>query len=176
MILLIADTFSDSLGRLTGDEQKAVKTTAFDLQPRVHEPHVKYLRAPVWEMRLSGRAGIARALYAVASGGAREIDLALRRAQDLRLMARIKDPHRTWSQDAGYRTAHDALACQGHRYQFTDHVRAAREEGDEDAEGVVVRTIRSATYAVAGGSLYLPRMRFLNVGSGAIEGTEWPAR
>ena len=26
----IADTFTDSLARLTGDEQKAVKTTAFD--------------------------------------------------------------------------------------------------------------------------------------------------
>ncbi len=32
MEFLIADTFTDSLGRLTGDEQKAVKTTAFDLQ------------------------------------------------------------------------------------------------------------------------------------------------
>jgi hypothetical protein len=28
----IADTFTDSLARLTGDEQKAVKTTTFDLQ------------------------------------------------------------------------------------------------------------------------------------------------
>ena len=28
----IADTFTDSLVRLTGDEQKSVKTTAFDLQ------------------------------------------------------------------------------------------------------------------------------------------------
>lgn len=28
----IADTFTDSLGRLTGEEQKSVKTTAFDLQ------------------------------------------------------------------------------------------------------------------------------------------------
>ena len=28
----IADAFTDSLSRLTGDEQKAVKTTAFDLQ------------------------------------------------------------------------------------------------------------------------------------------------
>ena len=28
----IADTFTDSLARLTGDEQKAVKTVAFDLQ------------------------------------------------------------------------------------------------------------------------------------------------
>jgi len=28
----IADTFTDSLTKLTGQEQKAVKTTAFDLQ------------------------------------------------------------------------------------------------------------------------------------------------
>jgi hypothetical protein len=28
----IADTFTTSLARLTGDEQKAAKTTAFDLQ------------------------------------------------------------------------------------------------------------------------------------------------
>ena len=28
----IADTFTDSLARLSGDEQKAAKTTAFDLQ------------------------------------------------------------------------------------------------------------------------------------------------
>ena len=32
MDFLIADTFTDSLARLTGDEQKSVKTTAFDLQ------------------------------------------------------------------------------------------------------------------------------------------------
>ena len=32
MNFLIADTFTDSLARLTGDEQKAAKTTAFDLQ------------------------------------------------------------------------------------------------------------------------------------------------
>jgi len=32
MQFLIADSFTDSLGRLTGDEQKQVKTTAFDLQ------------------------------------------------------------------------------------------------------------------------------------------------
>src|SRR5664279_3855074 len=32
MAFRIADTFTDSLARLTGDEQKAVKTTAFDLQ------------------------------------------------------------------------------------------------------------------------------------------------
>ena len=32
MNFIIADTFIDSLARLTGDEQKAVETTAFDLQ------------------------------------------------------------------------------------------------------------------------------------------------
>jgi phage-related protein len=31
--------------------------------PQVREPHVKHLQGPLWEIRLSGRAGIARALY-----------------------------------------------------------------------------------------------------------------
>ncbi len=35
---------------------------------RVREPHVKYLRGRIWEMRMSGRDGIARALYVTASG------------------------------------------------------------------------------------------------------------
>lgn len=35
---LIADTFGDSLGRLTGDKQKTVKTTAFDLQMNPASP------------------------------------------------------------------------------------------------------------------------------------------
>jgi mRNA-degrading endonuclease RelE of RelBE toxin-antitoxin system len=34
----IADTFTCSLARLTGDEQKAVKTTAFDLQMNPANP------------------------------------------------------------------------------------------------------------------------------------------
>lgn len=34
----IADTFTDSLAKLTGDEQKAVKTTAFDLQMNPDNP------------------------------------------------------------------------------------------------------------------------------------------
>jgi phage-related protein len=31
--------------------------------PNVREPHVKHLTGPLWEMRLTGKAGIARALY-----------------------------------------------------------------------------------------------------------------
>jgi hypothetical protein len=34
----IADTFTESLARLTGEEQKAVKTTAFDLQLHPSQP------------------------------------------------------------------------------------------------------------------------------------------
>src|SRR5215831_2319223 len=42
MTLLIADTFTDSLARLTGDEQKAVKTTAFDLQMNPLAPGLSF--------------------------------------------------------------------------------------------------------------------------------------
>ena len=38
MQFLIADSFTDSLARLTSDEQKAVKTTAFDLQLNSAKP------------------------------------------------------------------------------------------------------------------------------------------
>jgi phage-related protein len=34
----------------------------------VREPHVKHVRGPLWEMRLKGKAGIARALYVTARG------------------------------------------------------------------------------------------------------------
>jgi len=38
----ISDTFTDSLARLTGDEQKAVKTTAFDLQINPSNPGLNF--------------------------------------------------------------------------------------------------------------------------------------
>lgn len=38
----IADTFTDSLSRLTGEEQKAVKTTAFDLQMNPANPGMSF--------------------------------------------------------------------------------------------------------------------------------------
>lgn len=42
MNLLIADTFTDSLAKLTGEEQKAVKTTAFDLQMDPANPGMSF--------------------------------------------------------------------------------------------------------------------------------------
>jgi phage-related protein len=63
------------------------------------EPHVKHLEGKLWEMRLKGRDGIARALYVTAIGRRvvvvrafvkktqktprSEIELALRRAKDV---------------------------------------------------------------------------------------------
>jgi superfamily I DNA/RNA helicase/mRNA-degrading endonuclease RelE of RelBE toxin-antitoxin system len=56
----IADTFTDSLARLSGDEQKHVKTTAFDLQLDPSNPGMKLHRLDkakdknFWSVRVSG--------------------------------------------------------------------------------------------------------------------------
>ena len=66
---------------------------------RVREPYVKHLEGPLWEMRMKGRAGIARAAYVTAVGKRivvvhvfvkktqktprREIEIALRRAKEV---------------------------------------------------------------------------------------------
>jgi len=55
----IADTFTDSLTRLTGGEQKAVKTTAFDLQLNPADPGIGFHRLDrakdkrFWSVRVS---------------------------------------------------------------------------------------------------------------------------
>lgn len=65
----------------------------------VHEPYVKHIQGKLWEMRMTGRDGISRALYVAASGQrvvvlrvfvkktqktpSREIRLALDRAKDV---------------------------------------------------------------------------------------------
>lgn len=55
----IADTFTDSLARLTGEEQKAVKTTAFDLQLNPANPGMSFHKLDkakdksFWSVRVS---------------------------------------------------------------------------------------------------------------------------
>jgi superfamily I DNA/RNA helicase/mRNA-degrading endonuclease RelE of RelBE toxin-antitoxin system len=55
----ISDTFTDSLAKLTGDEQKAIKTTAFDLQMNPANPSMQFHRierardANFWSIRVS---------------------------------------------------------------------------------------------------------------------------
>ena len=67
--------------------------------PNVHEPYVKHLEGKLWEMRMKGRDGIARAAYVTATGyrvvvvhvfvkktqktPRREIETALRRAKEV---------------------------------------------------------------------------------------------
>ncbi|WP_309621324.1 type II toxin-antitoxin system RelE/ParE family toxin [Novosphingobium sp.] len=67
---------------------------------QVREPYVKHLEGVLWEMRLSGRDGIARSIYLTANGKRvvimrtfrkktqktprREIELALNRAKELK--------------------------------------------------------------------------------------------
>src|SRR5947208_877473 len=55
----IADTFTDSLARLAGEEQKAVKTTAFDLQLNPANPGMSFHKLDkardknFWSVRVS---------------------------------------------------------------------------------------------------------------------------
>jgi phage-related protein len=67
---------------------------------RMREPYVKHLEGPLWEMRMKGKDGIARAAYVTATGRRvvvvhvfpkktqktprREIRTALRRAKEVR--------------------------------------------------------------------------------------------
>lgn len=59
MNFLIADTFTDSLAKLSGDEQKAAKTTAFDLQVNPANPGLNYHKLDkardknFWSVRVS---------------------------------------------------------------------------------------------------------------------------
>ena len=59
-MLFRSDTFTDSLARLTGEEQKLVKTTAFDLQINPANPGMKFHRLDkakdkdFWSVRVSG--------------------------------------------------------------------------------------------------------------------------
>jgi phage-related protein len=68
--------------------------------PSLREPHVRHVRGPLWEIRLKGAAGIARALYVTATEQrvvilrafvkktektpAGEIAIALQRAKELK--------------------------------------------------------------------------------------------
>lgn len=59
MNFLIADTFTDSLAKLSGDEQKAAKTTAFDLQLNPANPGMSFHKLDkardknFWSVRVS---------------------------------------------------------------------------------------------------------------------------
>jgi phage-related protein len=91
-------------GALPADQRARVQRIVELIQvqglERVREPHVKHLEGQLWEMRVSGQSGIARAVYVTAIGKRvvivrvfvkktqktprREIELALQRAKEVK--------------------------------------------------------------------------------------------
>lgn len=99
----IADDVEAELRALPADMQarflRIVRLIESKGLQQVHEPYVKHLQGKLWEMRMTGKDGISRALYVAASGRrvvvvrvfvkktrktpAREIKLALERAEEV---------------------------------------------------------------------------------------------
>jgi phage-related protein len=92
----LAELAADMRARLTRISELIVAVGLLN----VKEPHVRHVRGQLWEIRLKGQAGIARALYVTATDQrvvilrafikksektpAGEIDLALQRAKELK--------------------------------------------------------------------------------------------
>jgi phage-related protein len=100
---ILNETVAAEIAALPGDMQARFlrlveRITAAGLQS-LSEPHVKHLEGKLWELRLTGRDGIARALYVTAIGQRvivvrafvkktqktprAEIELALERAKEI---------------------------------------------------------------------------------------------
>jgi len=100
---ILNETVAAEIGALPVDMQArflrlAERIAAVGLQS-LREPHVKHLEGKLWEIRLTGRDGIGRALYVTAIGRRvvvvrafvkktqktprAEIELALRRAKEI---------------------------------------------------------------------------------------------
>ena len=103
VIELLDDRVRDELESLPADIQARFRRVVELIQwyglERVHEPHIKHLEGPLWEMRMKGKDGISRAVYVTAKGRRvvvvrvfvkkaqktprREIEIALQRAQEV---------------------------------------------------------------------------------------------
>ena len=103
VVELLDDRVRDELEALPPDMQARFRRIVELIQgyglERVHEPHIKHLEGPLWEMRMKGKDGISRAVYVTAKGQRvvvvrvfvkktqktprREIEIALQRAQEV---------------------------------------------------------------------------------------------
>lgn len=100
---ILNETVAAEIAALPADMQArflriAERITELGLE-RVGEPHVKHIQGKLWEMRMTGRDGIARALYVTATGRRvvvvrafvkktqktprAEIEIALKRAEEI---------------------------------------------------------------------------------------------
>jgi len=102
VVELLDDRVRDELDALPPDMQARFRRIVELIQgyglERVHEPHIKHLEGPLWEMRMKGKDGISRAVYVTAKGHRivvvrvfvkktqktpqREIEIAFQRAQE----------------------------------------------------------------------------------------------
>jgi phage-related protein len=100
---ILNETVAAEIAALPADIQARFLRTAERIEiaglENLREPHVRHLQGKLWEMRLTGRDGIARALYVTASGRRvivvrafvkktqrtprAEIEIALRRAEEI---------------------------------------------------------------------------------------------
>jgi phage-related protein len=103
MVELLDDRVRDELDSLPPYMQARFRKVVELIQgyglERVHEPHIKHLEGPLWEMRMKGKDGISRAVYVTAKGRRvvvvrvfvkktqktprQEIEIALQRAQEV---------------------------------------------------------------------------------------------
>ncbi len=103
IVELLDDRVREELESMPFDIQARFRRIAELIQgyglERVGGPHVKHLEGPLWEMRMKGKDGIARAVYVTASvrrvvvvrvfvkktqtTPRREIDIALQRAKEV---------------------------------------------------------------------------------------------
>lgn len=100
---ILNETVAAEIAALPADMQArflriAERITELGLE-RVGEPHVKHIQGKLWELRMTGRDGIARALYVTATGRRvvvvrafvkktqktprAEIEIALKRAEEI---------------------------------------------------------------------------------------------
>ena len=72
MVEPLDDRVRDELESLPPDMQARFRKVVELIQgyglERVHEPHVKHLEGPLWEMRMKGKDGISSAVYITAKG------------------------------------------------------------------------------------------------------------
>jgi phage-related protein len=97
------ETVDEELNALPADMRARFSRVAFLIESvgleKVREPHIKHLEGPLWEMRMTGKDGISRALYVTVKNRRvvvvrvfvkktqktprREIELALKRAEEV---------------------------------------------------------------------------------------------
>ena len=79
--------------------------------PQMREPYVKHLDGPVWEMRMTGKEGIARAAYVTTTG--RRVVVVHVFAKKTQKMTRkfipVQESINEWMKDPEFVAAYDAL-------------------------------------------------------------------